>query len=120
MKYLPCCILFCFTLGCSGHSETPQADRLMVQEGATLTLYLKSNTSTGYQWYLVNKPRKVDSLEQKYEAKGYLACNGSGGIEAWKFRGREKGVDTLHFVYSREEPTTRESEFERKYVVEVE
>jgi predicted secreted protein len=120
MKYLPHCILLCFSLGCTGPTETPQTDRLTVQGGKTFTLYLKSNASAGYQWYLVNKPLKVDSLEQKYEAKGYFVCNGSGGIEAWKFKGREKGLDTLHFVYSREEPTTSERAFERKYVVEVE
>ena len=120
MNLLPYCILFCFSLGCTGHAETPEADRLMVKEGETLTLYLKSNTSTGSQWYLVRKPVKLDSLEHNLEAKGYFLCNGSGGTEAWKFKGREKGVDTIHFVYSREEPTTTGPEFERKYVVEVE
>jgi len=120
MKHLSYILLFCVALSCSSSTETQPSDRLIVQKGKTLTIFLKSNVTTGHQWYLVHHPSIVDSISQRYDGQGFFLCNGAGGMETWKFEGVKKGVDTLRFSLSREKPDDSYSEYERRYVVEVE
>ncbi len=70
--------------------------------GESFSMNLKSNPTTGYSWYWVNKENVeiVDSINYKYHSDNPHLI-GSGGVESWSFKGVEKGIDTLRFEYIR-------------------
>jgi inhibitor of cysteine peptidase len=75
-----------------------------VNKNETFEISLKSNPTTGYSWkWIKNNSSKVfDSISLIYiPTKVKEGIVGSGGNEIWKFKGNEKGVDTLKFEYCR-------------------
>ncbi len=72
------------------------------KQGQTVTVSMDANPTTGYSWHLLNAQvlRAVDSVNYNYEP-GLPQLTGSGGTALWSFKGRTKGIDTLHFAYYR-------------------
>jgi len=63
---------------------------------------LISNPTTGYSWAWVNKQTViiVDTVDWSYIADTPI-LTGSGGKEIWKFKGLERGVDSIKMEYCR-------------------
>jgi inhibitor of cysteine peptidase len=88
---------------CCGNYE-----EIKLKVGASKTIVLPANPSTGYSWQvreLVAQDRKVVDVEgPEYKSSehehGRLMV-GSGGHEHWTFRGVQKGVVRLLFEYLR-------------------
>lgn len=76
--------------------------RYVLKVGEQIRFCLASNPTTGYSWSWLNSSsaRAVDSVGRLYmpDAKG---VPGSGGREAWSFRARLSGRDTLRLGYRR-------------------
>ena len=75
-----------------------------ISKNGILEISLKSNPSTGYSWkWIKNKSSNlIDSINTTYiPIKVKEEIVGSGGNEIWKFKGNEKGIDTLEFEYKR-------------------
>ncbi len=75
-----------------------------VNKNEIFEITLKSNPTTGYKWkWIKEHPSKIiDSVSSTYiqdKAEPYMM--GVGGNEIWKFKGKEKGIDTLTFEYCR-------------------
>jgi predicted secreted protein len=124
MKTTRYSLLFFILLSCNGTETSPES-LLSVELNETLTLKLKSNATTGYKWFLFQKPVLVDSVERRYTSDFGAGCtNGAGGTETWEFKGLKRGIDTLRFIYARNfnEEKRKLDETDlwiRKYVVEV-
>lgn len=79
-------------------------DYYKVSKNDTFDVSLSANATTGYSWkWIKNQSEKaIDSINATYipnkVAEGVL---GSGGNEIWKFKGKESGIYTLTFEYSR-------------------
>lgn len=98
-------ILFFSFLSCS-ESKEGRKDLLKpdytIKEGASFTISLKSNPSTGYSWQWVNKKlvNIIDTSKLEYHSlnKGLI---GSGGEEIWTFKGLKPGIDSIILKYAR-------------------
>lgn len=97
--------------------ETPEYSRFTINVNEEFTVNLKSNITTGYQWFLIGGNPYVDSVEKKYQSE--FGGNGAGGMEFWTFRGKEKGIDTLRFIYVRELDDYDGMRAPRRIIVEV-
>lgn len=74
-----------------------------VVKNTVFELKLKSNPTTGYSWkWIKNKNSRMDSINSVYlQDASAPGMTGVGGYEIWKFKGKERGVDTLTFEYCR-------------------
>ena len=75
-----------------------------IRKNETFDITLISNPSTSYSWKWINdrSSKLVDSVSKNYTpTKVKEGIVGSGGNEIWKFKGKEKGIDTLTFEYCR-------------------
>jgi predicted secreted protein len=116
MKLIFCFLMASIIISCN-EDETPEHTRFTIDVNERFTVKLKSNVTTGYQWFLIGENPYVDSVEQKY--RGEFGGNGAGGMEYWTFQGKEKGIDTLRFIYVRELNDYDGLREPRKMVVEV-
>ncbi len=105
MKRLVCLIIIIGSFACTeskeGRKETLKPD-YAIKEGASFSITLSSNPSTGYSWQWANKKSITIIDTSKWE---YLATNneliGSGGQEVWTFKGVKTGVDSIILKYAR-------------------
>lgn len=86
---------------CNSSQKFVKAD-YEVHKNETFEVTLNSNPSTGYSWRLAknNESRKIDSIEVRYAEPNHT-MPGASRNEIWKFKGVEKGIDTLTFEYLR-------------------
>ncbi len=70
--------------------------------GGSLTVTLKSNASTGFQWVLVNigDETVLEKVANTYEAPEDTGMVGAPGKEIWTFTTLEKGTSTISMEYS--------------------
>ncbi|MGD0711842.1 MAG: protease inhibitor I42 family protein [Bacteroidales bacterium] len=73
-----------------------------VAVGASFSIELGSNPTTGYRWHWVNRSSvsTVDTTGYKY-VSSHPGMMGSGGKETWIFTGKKAGTDSLKFQYNR-------------------
>ena len=73
-----------------------------VAVGASFSIELASNPTTGFRWHWVNRNSvsTIDSTGYSYKSSG-AGKMGSGGAEVWTFTGRRSGTDTIKFQYNR-------------------
>lgn len=121
MRFTSYLLLSFLLFSCNG-SETPDGTRFTTSVGETFSIEMKSNVTTGYQWFMVRRPSLADSVAQKYRGDFGAGCsNGAGGMEKWEFKAIKKGIDTIGFVYARDLSNEEYSQYrQRVYVVEVE
>ena len=75
-----------------------------INKDDTFDVSLISNGTTGYSWKWIKDQsvKAVDSINAIYIPKKVPeGIIGSGGNEIWKFKGKESGIYTLTFKYSR-------------------
>ncbi len=79
---------------------TEQQETIEVQKGATFSIELVSNITTGFSWQLVDTPAVLQLKERKYlEEKDTKA--GQGGADLFTFLAKESGTISIEFVYKR-------------------
>jgi predicted secreted protein len=74
--------------------------------GETLLIEIRSNVTTGYQWYLDNKikPKVVTFISKEYiQDDVSMDMLGVGGKEVWKFEPKKAGEAFLYFTYKRDD-----------------
>lgn len=89
-----------------------------VAKNTVFELKLRSNPTTGYSWkWIKNKDsNRMDSINSVYRQDASApGMTGVGGYEIWKFKGKERGLDTLTFEYCR--PWEPKSVVETKKIV---
>ena len=75
-----------------------------VKTDETITIDLKANPSTGYQWVETGKanPKIVKFENKKYVADDESkAIVGKGGTETWTFKAKKAGKAYIHLQYIR-------------------
>lgn len=80
---------------------------LSVRKGADITVKLKENPTTGYQWCLTLSPglALVNDTYVRSDLSGRLM--GAGGTRIWDLTASDTGTQTIHAVYRRSwEPVT--------------
>ena len=71
--------------------------------GATITIVLCSNQTTGFQWSelaVIDAPTILEQIEHKYTPPEAGANVGVAGKETWIFRAVKKGKTTAFMEYS--------------------
>lgn len=75
---------------------------IVVRPGATFTITLASNHTTGYRWQLAAQPKSsvVRQLGSTYRenSSGML---GAGGVEVWSFKAAGQGKTNIVLQYLR-------------------
>lgn len=103
---------FCF----AEESKNPKV--IKVQAGHNVTIILKSNPTTGYQWQ-VAKP--LDESTLKLISSEYLADKtnlvGAGGKQVWRFKTLKPGQTSISFKYVRPWEKNTQSQKQELYMV---
>ncbi len=88
-----------------------------VVKNTVFEIKLKSNPTTGYSWkWIKNKDSRIDSIHSVYlQDASSPGMTGVGGDEIWKFKGNERGLDSLTFEYCR--PWDPKSVVETKKII---
>lgn len=75
--------------------STPDKPLMSVQGGDPyVTVYLKSNATTGFRWFLVGRyPSWLTVASQQYVAP-HTKLMGAGGYEIWRFKVSKNAYDT--------------------------
>ncbi|MBS4097121.1 MAG: protease inhibitor I42 family protein [Sulfuricella sp.] len=83
-------------------SDTDNGRALELAMGQILTVKLKANPTTGYDWQF--NDQSISVLSRQGDA-AYVADSttliGSGGVKSWKFKAVVAGSGTLRFEYLR-------------------
>ena len=81
-----------------------KTDTVTLKKGQTCEIAFTTNASLGYWWTLANKDQitVVDSVGNRYERTAPEGMVGAASNRYWKFEAVKRGVDTLHFVYARD------------------
>ena len=103
---------YCF----ADESKIPKV--IKAQAGHNVTIVLKSNPTTGYQWQ-VAKP--LDESILKLISSEYLADKaelvGSGGKQVWRFKALKPGETSIFFKYVRPWEKNTPPQNEESYLV---
>jgi predicted secreted protein len=92
---------------CSGddvHAYDDPSQPIEARAGSDVTLALKSNQSTGYQWVLVDSAAlgPLRLAAKSYEVPRHLRDRGgAGGTERWTFRAPAAGEGVVSLIYVR-------------------
>lgn len=82
--------------------ESSSGKQLEIAAGASLTVTLESNQTTGYSWELkqIGDTSILEIVDNKYEAPN-SDLMGASGKEVWNFKALKTGTTTLNMEYSR-------------------
>ena len=100
--------LFLMMIGCKSQKEMVSLDKqtntVTLKKGQAVEIAFTTNASLGYWWQLANKDQVtvVDSVDNRYERTAPENMLGAPSNRYWKFEAVKRGVDTLHFVYARD------------------
>ena len=83
-------------------------------------LEFRSNPSTGYSWWWVNKrdDRHVDSIRRTFIGDKPV-MPGKGGRDIWTFKAIKRGIDTISFTYKRSGNQAANSGESKQYRIRV-
>lgn len=81
-----------------------KTDQLTLKVGQPCEIKFITNASTGFwwQWTNSNEITVVDSVGNRFVSNAPKGVVGASSQRYWKFEAREKGTQTLHFVYARQ------------------
>jgi inhibitor of cysteine peptidase len=84
-----------------GEEQMSQVLDLTTRPGASFTISLDSNPSTGYQWVFANPPdpRYVALLSNEYIPPPAPARIGQSGKQVWRFQALRRGKTTISLKY---------------------
>ena len=79
------------------------AELKVLAVGQELLISLPGNPSTGFSWTTEHVPAFLEQIgeEEYFSDKPPGNMVGGGGTFRWRFLAKEKGTDTLRFVYRR-------------------
>jgi inhibitor of cysteine peptidase len=82
--------------------EKGNGTTVQVVKGADLDIELRSNVTTGYDWYLSGAlPSQLTTLTDTYETTGEPGVVGAGGVHVFTYRAAQTGTGTLRLTYVR-------------------
>ncbi len=83
-----------------------ETDTVELHVGQPCEIEFRTNASTGYWWQWVNGDEitVVDSTGKRYENHAPKNMVGAPSLLFWKFTAKEKGTQTLKFIYARNKP----------------
>jgi len=99
----------CLFLGCQAQKKLVAVDKetneVVLKEGQFCEIEFITNASTGFWWQLVNEKEIniVKSSGDRYTSNAPKGVVGASSHRFWKFEAVQKGTQTLHFVYARDD-----------------
>ncbi len=102
------CMLLLMMTGCQSQQKLVSVDRetndVVLKRGQSCEIEFRTNASTGFWWQLLNESEItiVESGESRYETNAPAGMVGASSNRFWKFVAKEKGTQTLRFVYARD------------------
>lgn len=91
---------------------------LKVKKGATFSIVLPANPSTGYVWELTFNSTYIQLVDRNYEPYNETGLLGEGGEETFQFLAVASGKTEITFVYTK--PGEDEAGDKRVFTVEIE
>ena len=81
-----------------------ETNEVTVKKGQSFEIEFLTNASTGFWWQLTNEPELtvVTPQDRRYESSAPVGMVGASSNLFWKFEAKEKGKQTLKFVYARD------------------
>jgi len=107
-KLLYISILLCIMASCQSQKKMVTVDKktneVVLKKGQDCEIVFRTNASTGFWWQLVNSGEitVVDSVAKRYVSDAPKGMIGASSDLFWKFTAKEKGTQTLKFVYARQ------------------
>lgn len=101
--------IICLLLGCQAQKKlvtvNKDTDEVKLKKGQSCEIEFITNASTGFWWQLVNEEEIniVKSAGDRYTSDAPKGMVGAPSHRFWKFEALEKGTQTLHFVYARDD-----------------
>ena len=100
--------IVCLFFGCQAQKGLVSADKetneVKMKKGQSCEIEFITNASTGYWWQLINEDEIniVKSVGDRYTSDAPKGMVGASSHRFWKFEVVQKGTQTLHFVYARD------------------
>lgn len=100
--------IICLFVGCQAQKKLVAVDRetneITLKQGQSCEIEFITNASTGFWWQLLNEDEIniVKSAGDRYTSDAPKGMIGASSHRFWKFEAVEKGTQTLHFVYARD------------------
>ena len=95
-----------FTLSCTVKpvylTKKDNGREITIKQGTTINVKLRSNPTTGYDWYIEEKPENVTKESKTFiQSETKKGVVGTGGEIVFKFKASSKGTGTLILIYQR-------------------
>jgi inhibitor of cysteine peptidase len=99
--------------------EDSNGESIEITKGATLSISLQGNPTTGYNWELAEVDQSILKPAGEVDYKSGSPLIGSGGVYTFKFEAVETGSTNLKLIYYRsfEEDTPPVNTFELTVLV---
>ena len=100
--------IICLFVGCQAQKKLVSVDKetneIVLKQGQSCEIEFITNASTGFWWQLLNENEVniVKSAGDRYTSDAPKGMIGASSHRFWKFEAVEKGTQTLHFVYARD------------------
>lgn len=101
-------VMICLFAGCQAQKKLVSVDKetneVVLKKGQSCEIEFITNASTGFWWQLVNENEinVVKSAGDRYTSNAPKGMVGASSHRFWKFEAVQKGTQTLHFVYARD------------------
>ena len=95
-------------VGCKAQQKLVSVDKdtneFVLKQGQSCEIEFITNASTGFWWQWVNENETniVKSVGDRYESDAPKGMVGASSRRYWKFDAVQKGTQTLHFAYARD------------------
>lgn len=102
-------LLLCIVASCQSQKKlvslNKETNDVVLKKGQSCEIQFRTNASTGFWWQLINSDEitVVDSVAKRYESNAPAGMVGASSELFWKFTAKEKGTQTLKFVYARQD-----------------
>ena len=100
--------IVCLFFGCQAQKKLVAVDKetneVVLKRGQSCEIEFVTNASTGFWWQLLNEGEVnvVKSDGDRYTSDAPKGMVGASSHRFWKFEAVQKGTQTLHFVYARD------------------
>lgn len=101
-------IVILLLMGCKAQQKLVSVDtetnKVSLKKGQSCEIEFITNASTGFWWQWVNEKDVyvVNSSGDRYVSNAPKGMVGTSSHRYWKFDAVQKGTQTLHFVYARD------------------
>ena len=101
-------VVILLLVSCKAQQKLVSVDKdtneFALKKGQSCEIEFITNASTGFWWQLVNEDEIniVKSAGDRYTSDAPAGMVGASSHRFWKFDAVQKGTQTLHFVYARD------------------